>query len=281
MRAKRYDDAGEFAAAAMDFLLRDEARNNFFIGLIPQLSTPTDALLMTVGEKGKPPSAVAVMTPPRHMMLSDNPPDAAIAALVDELLRQAVALPGIQSTPAVADRFTELWAPRAGVVLRVGLSMALHRLDRVIRPVHGDGFLRPTTIDDVELVAEWVGNFSAEINDSHAGARQLATSAIEKQRLFAWQIGHRPVSMAAWSRPTPNGCAINLVYTPKELRGRGYASNCVAALSQRMLDAGKKFCTLYTDLANPTSNKIYRTIGYQQVSESKQIFFDPLDRSST
>jgi hypothetical protein len=42
----------------------------------------------------------------------------------------------------------------------------------------------------------------------------------------------------------------------------GHASALVAALSQRMLDTGKKFCFLNTDLANPTSNDIYRKLGY-------------------
>ena len=52
-----------------------------------------------------------------------------------------------------------------------------------------------------------------------------------------------------------------------EFRGRGYASNCVAALTQKMLDQGRKFCFLYTDLSNPTSNKIYQQIGYRPVCD--------------
>jgi predicted GNAT family acetyltransferase len=64
------------------------------------------------------------------------------------------------------------------------------------------------------------------------------------------------------------------VYTPPEKRNRGYASSLVAALSQHLLDGGRKFCFLYTDLANPTSNKIYRALGYEHVGDSVQIFFD-------
>jgi len=60
------------------------------------------------------------------------------------------------------------------------------------------------------------------------------------------------------------------VYTPPEFRGRGYASALVAALSQAMLDAGYHFCTLFTDLANPTSNHIYQAIGYQPVCDTDE-----------
>jgi predicted GNAT family acetyltransferase len=64
------------------------------------------------------------------------------------------------------------------------------------------------------------------------------------------------------------------VYTPPELRGRGYASALVAALSEQMVERGRRFCFLYTDLANPTANAIYVRIGYEQVAESAEIVFE-------
>ena len=80
--------------------------------------------------------------------------------------------------------------------------------------------------------------------------------------------------MAAAARPTLHGITVNLVYTPPEHRGRGYASNCVAALSQRMLDGGYQFCTLFTNLANPTSNDIYQQIGYRQIADFNEYRFE-------
>jgi len=53
------------------------------------------------------------------------------------------------------------------------------------------------------------------------------------------------------------------------LRGRGYATSCVAALTTRLLDSGKTFCCLYTDLSNPTSNSIYQRIGYRPVCDTQ------------
>jgi predicted GNAT family acetyltransferase len=71
--------------------------------------------------------------------------------------------------------------------------------------------------------------------------------------------------MAGYAGPTPNGIRVGPVYTPPHLRGRGYASACVAALSQELLDTGHKFCFLFTDLLNATSNHIYQVIGYQPI----------------
>lgn len=64
------------------------------------------------------------------------------------------------------------------------------------------------------------------------------------------------------------------MYTPPERRGRGYASNNVAAASQAQLDSGLRFLFLYTDLSNPTSNRIYRDIGYQPVCDVDEYRFE-------
>jgi predicted GNAT family acetyltransferase len=66
---------------------------------------------------------------------------------------------------------------------------------------------------------------------------------------------------------------VNAVYTPPEQRRKGYATAAVAALSGMLLAAGKDFCCLYTDVANPTSNSIYRKIGYRPVREDAELVF--------
>ena len=74
---------------------------------------------------------------------------------------------------------------------------------------------------------------------------------------YIWEDG-TPVSMCQATGATPHGIRIGAVYTPPELRRRGYASALVAAVSQAELDRGRRWCFLFTDLANPTSNRIYQ-----------------------
>ena len=80
--------------------------------------------------------------------------------------------------------------------------------------------------------------------------------------------------MANYTESTPNGIGINLVYTPPEFRRHGYASACVAALSQYLLNQEHRYCFLFTDLTNPTSNRIYQTLGYQPVGDLRNYWFD-------
>lgn len=80
--------------------------------------------------------------------------------------------------------------------------------------------------------------------------------------------------MAALARETWTGIAVNAVYTPPEARRRGYASACVAALSQHALEGGREFCMLFTDATNATSNHIYERIGYRFVCNSEEWRFE-------
>ena len=104
--------------------------------------------------------------------------------------------------------------------------------------------------------------------------RNLATRFGGKGTGFwLWEDAGAPVSLAGFSGRTPTGIRIGPVYTPPEHRRRGYASTLVADLSAWLLDQGHRACFLYTDLANPTSNRIYVEIGYERVCDAMEFSF--------
>jgi predicted GNAT family acetyltransferase len=103
-------------------------------------------------------------------------------------------------------------------------------------------------------------------------AMRSAEEKVQNGTLYLWVDGV-PRSMAARTLPTPHGEAVGFVYTPPSQRRKGYASALVARLSQSILDDGKQFCTLYTDLANPASNRIYQQIGYSAIADVVEFVF--------
>jgi predicted GNAT family acetyltransferase len=105
------------------------------------------------------------------------------------------------------------------------------------------------------------------------GGIKKAGGAVDGGSVYLWEDS-RPVSMAAHMRDTSDSAFIGMVYTPPHLRGKGYATACVAALSQRLLEDGYPSCALYADCANPHSNKIYRALGYEHISVSDQFRID-------
>jgi predicted GNAT family acetyltransferase len=130
------------------------------------------------------------------------------------------------------------------------------------------GRLRLATSSDLPLVAKWIARFNEDaVTGDLEDPQEMAERAIARDQLYLWQAS-LPVSMAGWTGAAPNGRRISFVFTPAEERRRGYAAACVAALSRALLAAGKSYCCLYADLANPTSNAIYRRIGYKPLFDA-------------
>ena len=155
------------------------------------------------------------------------------------------------------------------------MSQLAHELRTVVAPSPlAAGRLRLFELGEVELLCDWLQRFSIDAGLPPAPiVRETVEQRMADGRAFLWD-DDGPVSMALRSRDTRKAGSINAVYTPPELRGRGYASACVAALSQQILDDGKSVCCLFTDAANPTSNGIYRSIGYRPVSEFVDIVLE-------
>lgn len=83
--------------------------------------------------------------------------------------------------------------------------------------------------------------------------------------------------MVGINRPVAGAVRVGPVYTPPALRGRGYAGTAVAEASRRALAGGARSCMLYTDLANPTSNKIYAEVGYRRAGDWEEHDFDRVE----
>src|SRR5580765_6245559 len=227
-----------------------------------------------VVEDGVEVVGAALQTPPHNLVVARPRDDFALEALVAAIEDN---LPGVNAAVPEVDRFAAAWAAKTGRTARTTFAQGLFQLDRVV-PVTGvAGQIRDASPDDRALLIEWWQAFAAEALHEDA-ADEPAAHSID-HRLTArdagaviWEEGE-PVSFAAFGGPTPNGIRIGPVYTPPEHRRRGYASALTAGLSSRLLET-RRFCFLYTDLANPTSNKIYEQIGYRRVCEAASIAFD-------
>src|SRR5271168_5002041 len=271
---KLFSDAGRFLEHVQPFLVRREAEHCLILGLLDGLRAGqrwgAEPPLMAVAEDHGEVAAVVLMTPPRNLILSRIADDSTIDAIADELRAKGVAIPGVNSCAEVARKFALKWSELSACIFRTQMAQRIYQLSRVTKQVRTAGNIRdPNQSDDV-LMRKWRAAFSmdAEGMDRDAAERDAALPLPKSRHLVLWEIEGTPVSMAGFAGPTPNGIRVAWVYTPPENRGKGFAGACVAALSQKLLDDGRKFCFLYTDLANPTSNHIYQTIGYEPVIDA-------------
>ncbi|MFJ5232517.1 GNAT family N-acetyltransferase [Kitasatospora sp. NPDC088391] len=129
---------------------------------------------------------------------------------------------------------------------------------------------------DAELVTRWLGDFCVEAGVmSPADLRADAEQRIAAGTLLLWETdGAAGITALAGASPVVAGMSrIGPVYTPREQRGRGYASALTAAASAQAREWGAAEVLLFTDLANPTSNAIYQRIGYVPVGDSAHVAF--------
>ena len=278
LTCERPGDPATFKTLAGPFLLLREAENNVAIGITDALIAGRDYGPTYFGAVREGERVVgAAMRAGLYVIVATGTRADALPLLVDDALRATPEAPGIVGAKDLAKRAVELWTAKTGQRAHVQMAERIYRLSRVIPPRPVAGRMRAATLADLERVASWFRAFVLEsqpwFDDSPAAARANAERWIRSGLFRVWE-DDGVVSMAGSSGQTPHGIRVGAVYTPPEKRRRGYASALVAALSQEQLDAGRRFCFLYTDLANPTSNKIYMDIGYEPVIDVDQYVFD-------
>jgi predicted GNAT family acetyltransferase len=277
LRVHRLPSVDGFLAATGAFLAHREAEHNLLFGICTSIRVTPElfaddppSFLMVTGAGGRV-VAASLRTPPYNQVLSEVDDPSAVDALVDALRDDAV--PGVTGPKEAAARFAQQWAEATGSSGRLAVAERIFRLDRVVRPPRpAPGAWRMAEPRDRRLVADWLVAFGAEAlpgEPSLPAPLEAADRWIagRYRSLYLWEDGGRVVSLVGAGGETPNGIRIGPVYTPPEARGRGYATALTAAASQDQLDRGRRFCFLFTDLANPTSNSIYPQIGYRPVRD--------------
>ena len=275
MQLTRHGDPGVFLAHAGAFLGEREAEHNLILGLGSRLEREPlmygEPPYFAVAEDGGRIVGVTMRTPPHNLVLSEIDEDAALGAFVEDARDAFDSLPGVVGPKARAAQFANAWRAVTGATPRLEIAQRIFAADHVDEPRPTAGAMRDYERADRDLAIRWMDEFSDEAlpepppeSSAHFVDRREADP---DAGLVIWEDG-APVSMAGFGGRTPNGIRVGPVYTPPDLRGRGYASALTAALTRRLLDSGRRFCFLYTDLANPTSNSIYQRIGYRAVADA-------------
>lgn len=281
MHVVHCSDVPSFLERATPFLLTHEAHNNLLLGICAELARNpatfgSEPPVMLMAENDGAVVLAAVQTPPNNLVLSHTDHLDALDLLASTLAAEAHPLPGVQGARAVAEHFARRWIALHEQQIAPAMDLRIYQLTAVRPPPPVPGQMRQAMEADRPVLEAWFAAFHEEATPGAAASDKAVVVTrwlTSPTRLLAlWEDGE-PVALAGATGPTPNGIRIGAVYTPPERRRRGYASALVAALSQHQLDAGKRFCFLFTDLSNPTSNHIYQAIGYEPVVDVVELRF--------
>ena len=211
-----------------------------------------------------------VHTPPYALLLAA--PAEAAAALGAQLASAGRELPGVNGEEHAARAFADAFAGSATVHQR----HRLHRLGTFTPPdPPPPGRARVATADDGALLEAWMRAFHAEAEPG--GGDDVAGAVADRLSYGGWTLWEHPrgtpVAVAGASPPIAGAVRIGPVYTPPEHRRRGYGGGVTAAVTAAALARGAHEVLLFTDLANPTSNALYRRLGYREVEDRVMLVF--------
>ncbi|MYQ36862.1 Predicted acetyltransferase [Streptomyces sp. LamerLS-316] len=266
------DDVGRFLDAAGASLAARPAENTLLLTVTATLrasgphayGTEPPVLGWWRGADGEVAGAL-VRTPPFLPILGTVDPEA-LGPLAD-----ALALPGINADRDTARALAARW-PRH----RVDEEHRLYRLGTLVPPSPAPaGAPRTATAADRALLVGWIRAFGEQTGQSGDRAERIVDDRTAHGGLTLWEADGVPVSLAGVSRRVAGTVRVANVYTPPEHRGRGYAAAVTAEVSRVAREDGAREVLLFTDLANPTSNGVYRRIGYEAVSDRLLITAEP------
>lgn len=265
-----------FLARAEQWLSDREDRYNLLLGMARRLvadgSYDDRSPLLATVQKGGAVAGCVFRTPPHKLGLTEMPLTAVpqVVRLTADLYEQ---IPAVIGPERVADAFARRWSRARPVRPVAGMRQRIYRLSslRSLRSLV-QGHMRTAEPADRPVLATWIANLSNESGMATNRADEIASLLIDHEALVVWDHDG-VVSMAGTEGFTPRGVRISYVYTAPDKRGRGYATALVHALSRRMLENGREYCVLYTDRANPTSNAIYQTIGYEPIQDIADFSF--------
>ncbi|MFN2103804.1 MAG: GNAT family N-acetyltransferase [Candidatus Promineifilaceae bacterium] len=259
------EDAGWTLAETADFLAAEPVLNNLILTLLHSRAVSREAGRYWTAEENDQVVGLVYQSP-LHFQAQITPmPAEVITAVVNAICDMGAVLPGVSGTAAAAARFAGQWTEcmKSAAVPEQGLR--LYEIEEVAMPEAVPGRMRLATAADREFLIDWVTYFHREAGLPETDVAVGVDGRLAQEQYLLWE-DDEPVSLVGFRSAVERVKRIGPVYTPPVHRRNGYAGVLVGELSQEILDQGNR-CVLYTDLANPQSNSIYRRLGYRAVDE--------------
>jgi len=267
-----YEDPVSVLSRAGEFLASQPVLHNLILTILhARVAQPEPGRYWVATEQERV-VGVALQSP-LAFAATLTPMDKRVATTVADAIAEAdISLPGINGDAATAAAFAGHWSERRKSAVTPFQGNRLYELLEAGEVTSVEGRLRKALPGERSLMIDWTRAFQVDIGEPTDGTELRVEAGLAAGEIWLWDSGE-PVSMAVSRKPIEGVVRVAGVYTPPEKRKRGYAGACVHALSKHMRDAGYR-CALYTDIANPTSNSIYRRIGYRAVSEVLRYRFE-------
>jgi ribosomal protein S18 acetylase RimI-like enzyme len=266
------EDPALVLSRAGEFLASQPVLHNLILSILRARLTQPEPGRYWVAMDGDKAVGVILQSPLTYPATLTPMESRVAAAIVGAIAEAGVRLPGVNGDAATAASFSGHWSEKCKSAATPFQGNRLYELLEEGEMPSVGGKLRQAAPRDRSMMILWTRAFQMEIGEPADDTELRVERGLAAGQLWVWDDGET-VSMAVSREPMEGVVRLSGVYTPPDKRRRGYAAACVHALSKHLRDAAYR-CILYTDLGNPTSNSIYRRIGYRAVAEALRYRFE-------
>jgi ribosomal protein S18 acetylase RimI-like enzyme len=272
----QYDNINDFLLNNEELLLERESFHNLILGLAYGIRDKkiedSGPLYYSILDENNLVIASALRSnEDRPLILTEMPP-CAVDLLIMDLSKSKTSLKAVVGEETTATYFKDQWTNLHKLSFNINIHLGVYECFKVILPKVILGDLVEASIEHKIFLIDYLAGFQRDCFPHEPiliqNIEKLMKRHLENRSIYLLLKDKEIVSMAANTRSTLNGGTISLVYTPPHLRGKGYASSVVALLASKVMNDGKKFASLFTDLTNPTSNSIYQKIGFIKIGQN-------------
>jgi predicted GNAT family acetyltransferase len=284
MDVTRCETAAGFLDATLEYRARDPLRTNVMGSVASSVARGVafqdEAYWWVVRDDDDDVVGAAMRTPPHPLALGPMP-DVALAAVARAVVEVDDGFTAVNGfgVEAFLPAYAATGTPGAARAVVATQRQVLYVCDAVEAPeVPGAAVLAGS--QDLELARRWYRDFAEEIDGLRASDDDTpARASLADGRLRWWRVGDETVSMAGHAVPieVPGGTVARVgpVFTPPASRGHGYAAGVTGHLTAELLARGATVM-LFADEANPTSNGVYRRLGYREVDVAVSVRLGPV-----
>lgn len=284
MKLVKHDNVQDFLIKNEELLLKKESFHNLILGLAYSIRDkkiePTGPLYYSILDENNIAIAAALRSHSDRPFIVTEMLPTDVDLLIKDLSENKINLKAVVGEEVTATYFKDVWTRLNQLNFKINIHLGVYECFEVVFPKLILGELIEASIEHKEILMDYMTGFQRDcfpevVPDSEHTKTLMERFLDNKSAFLLLSPDKELVSMAANTRSTINGGTISLVYTPPHLRGKGLASSTVALLAHKIMNDGKKFANLFTDLANPTSNSIYQKIGFLKIGQN--IHYDFID----
>jgi uncharacterized protein len=265
-----YGSATELLDACRHVLMEHEITNGLMLGILEKNTSrqkDENEIYWTISYHEE--ILVMVMSGLYIILYATSTDPSLYRVAILELIEKDIPFPGIIGPKQIADTFRSVYEKTTGKTMKTKMKQRIYLSTSSTYDEMDDVSLVCATKKDIPVLLEWMEAFYLEVGEDVKPdlIEERLKDKLERKTLYLLRHNDTPVSMVGKERPFKDIVTVSYVFTPKPFRCLGYATVSVGIFTKMLLES-YRIVTLYTDLANPTSNDIYRKIGYVPVTDS-------------